>query len=95
MSRQGRLHAATARPPNHKFVVDFNDSKPVVFTGSSNLAAGGEKANQDNLLAIRDASIATAFAVEAVRLVRPATRRREPPLPSGPMRSAQSLTAPK
>jgi phosphatidylserine/phosphatidylglycerophosphate/cardiolipin synthase-like enzyme len=55
---------------HHKFVVvDFNDRKPVVFTGSSNLAAGGEKANGDNLLAIRDASIATAFAVEAVRLV--------------------------
>jgi hypothetical protein len=55
---------------HHKFVViDFNDRKPVVFTGSSNLAAGGEKANGDNLLAIRDASIATAYAVEAVRLV--------------------------
>jgi phosphatidylserine/phosphatidylglycerophosphate/cardiolipin synthase-like enzyme len=55
---------------HHKFVVvDFNDSKPVVFTGSSNLAAGGEKQNGDNLLAIHDASIATAFAVEAVRLI--------------------------
>ena len=55
---------------HHKFVViDFNDSNPVVFTGSSNLAAGGEKENGDNLLAIRDASIATAYAVEAVRLV--------------------------
>jgi phosphatidylserine/phosphatidylglycerophosphate/cardiolipin synthase-like enzyme len=50
-------------------VVDFNDSDPVVFTGSSNLAAGGEAQNGDNLLAIADPSIATAYAVEAVRLV--------------------------
>ena len=49
--------------------MDFNDLNPVVFTGSSNLAAGGEKANGDNLLAIFDRATATAYAVEAVRLV--------------------------
>ena len=55
---------------HHKFVVvDFNDAHPVVFTGSSNLAAGGEEQNGDNLLAISDPAIATAYAVEAIRLV--------------------------
>jgi hypothetical protein len=34
----------------HTFVViDCNESKPVVFTGSSNIAAGGEKANGGNV----------------------------------------------
>ncbi len=53
-----------------KFIVfDFNDANPTVFTGSSNLAAGGETSNGDNLLAISDATVATAFAIEAFRLV--------------------------
>jgi hypothetical protein len=50
-------------------VVDFNGTHPVVFTGSSNLASGGEVANGDNLLAIYDESVATAYAVEAIRLI--------------------------
>jgi phosphatidylserine/phosphatidylglycerophosphate/cardiolipin synthase-like enzyme len=55
---------------HHKFVVaDFNDLQPVVFTGSSNLAEGGEQDNGDNLLAIYDPAVATAYAVEAIRLV--------------------------
>ncbi len=55
---------------HHKFVVaDFNDLHPVVFTGSSNLAEGGEEDNGDNLLAIYDPAVATAYAVEAIRLV--------------------------
>lgn len=55
---------------HNKFVVvDFNGSHPAVFTGSSNLAEGGEKANGDNLIAIYDRSIATLYGVEAVRLV--------------------------
>jgi hypothetical protein len=49
-------------------VVDFDTDSPVVFSGSSNLAAGGESENGDNLLAIFDGAVATAFAVEAVRL---------------------------
>jgi phosphatidylserine/phosphatidylglycerophosphate/cardiolipin synthase-like enzyme len=50
-------------------VVDFNGDDPVVFTGSSNLAAGGEQQNGDNLLAIYDPAVATAYAVEAIRLI--------------------------
>ena len=55
---------------HHKFVVcGFNGDDPVVYCGSSNLALGGEEDNGDNLLAIHDADIATAFALEAVALV--------------------------
>jgi phosphatidylserine/phosphatidylglycerophosphate/cardiolipin synthase-like enzyme len=55
---------------HHKFVVvDFNDQHPVVFTGSSNLAEGGEQSNGDNLLAIYDPGVVTAYAVEAIRLI--------------------------
>jgi uncharacterized protein with WD repeat len=50
-------------------VIDFNDANPVVFTGSSNLAEGGETQNGDNLLAIYDPAVARIFATEAVRLV--------------------------
>lgn len=55
---------------HHKFVVvDFNDSDPVVFAGSSNLAAGGEEENGDNLLAFYDRNVVTTYAVEAMRLI--------------------------
>jgi len=50
-------------------VVDFNDSEPVVFTGSSNLSSGGEVSNGDNLLAIYDRATATAYGVEAIKMV--------------------------
>lgn len=50
-------------------VVDFNGTNPVVFTGSSNLASGGEEANGDNLIAIYDESVVTAYAIEAIRLI--------------------------
>jgi hypothetical protein len=50
-------------------VIDFNDENPVVFTGSSNLADGGETQNGDNMLAIYDPAVARLFATEAVRLV--------------------------
>jgi len=50
-------------------VIDFNGDNPVVFTGSSNLADGGETQNGDNLLAIYDRNVARIFAAEAVRLV--------------------------
>jgi hypothetical protein len=53
-----------------KFVVcGFNGDDPVVYCGSSNLASGGEAENGDNLLAIHDAEIATAFMIEALLLV--------------------------
>jgi hypothetical protein len=53
-----------------KFVVcGLNGSDPVVYCGSSNLAGGGEAENGDNLLAIHDADVAAAFAIEALGLV--------------------------
>jgi hypothetical protein len=54
---------------HHKFVVtDFNGDKPLAFAGSSNLAAGGEKANGDNLVCFADGDIATKYAIEAIKL---------------------------
>jgi hypothetical protein len=50
-------------------VIDFNDANPVVFTGSSNLADGGETQNGDNMLAFYDPTVARVFATEAIRLV--------------------------
>jgi PLD-like domain len=53
-----------------KFVVcGLNGNDPVVYCGSSNLASGGEAENGDNLLAIHDADVATAFAIEALGLI--------------------------
>src|SRR6516165_7029120 len=46
---------------HHNFVVcDFNHPvprKPVVFTGWSNMAAGGEQGNGDNLIEIRNPNV--------------------------------------
>jgi hypothetical protein len=53
-----------------KFVVcGFNAADAVVYCGSSNLASGGEEQNGDNLIAIHDEDVATAFAIEALLLV--------------------------
>jgi phosphatidylserine/phosphatidylglycerophosphate/cardiolipin synthase-like enzyme len=49
-------------------VVDFGAANPTVFTGSSNLSAGGEENNGDSLAMIEDAAIATMYAIEAVGL---------------------------
>jgi len=49
-------------------VIDFNGDNPLVFTGSSNLADGGETQNGDNLLGFSDPVVARVFATEAVRL---------------------------
>lgn len=55
---------------HHKFVVcGFNRPDAVVYCGSSNLALGGETANGDNLIAIQDQDVATAFAIEAIGLI--------------------------
>ncbi len=55
---------------HHKFIVcDFKGDDPIVYCGSSNLALGGETANGDNLIAIHDGDVATAFAIEALALV--------------------------
>jgi hypothetical protein len=54
---------------HNKFViVDFNAANPTVFTGSSNLASGGELANGDSLAMIEDAAVANMFAIEAIAL---------------------------
>jgi hypothetical protein len=54
---------------HNKFVVtDFNGANPTVFTGSSNLAGGGEKNNGDHLIRIEDRKIAVVYAIEALRL---------------------------
>lgn len=69
-SMERQVHGPAAHVVHHKFVVvDFNGTNPVVFGGSSNLAEGGESANGDNLVAIYDRAIATAFAIEGIRLV--------------------------
>ncbi|MGZ5274339.1 MAG: hypothetical protein ACXWCU_00360 [Caldimonas sp.] len=54
---------------HHKFVItDFNLPTAKVFTGSSNLAPSGESGNGDHLLMIEDRKIATACAIEALRV---------------------------
>jgi hypothetical protein len=54
---------------HHKFLVtDFNGDNPTVYTGSSNMAAGGEKANADHLICIEDRKVAIAYAIEALRM---------------------------
>ncbi|SIT46186.1 conserved hypothetical protein [Paraburkholderia ribeironis] len=64
------VHGPAAHVVHHKFVVvDFNGTNPVVFGGSSNLSEGGEQLNGDNLFAIYDRAIATAFAIEGLRLI--------------------------
>ena len=55
---------------HHKFVVcGFNGDDPVVYCGSSNLFTNPEEKNGDNLIAIHDGDVATAFALEALALV--------------------------
>jgi phosphatidylserine/phosphatidylglycerophosphate/cardiolipin synthase-like enzyme len=49
-------------------VIDFNGARPTVYTGSSNMADGGEKANRDQLICIADRKVAIAYAIEALRL---------------------------
>jgi len=69
-STELQVTGGAAHVVHHKFViVDFNGDDPCVFCGSSNLAEGGEEANGDNLIAIYDRGIATAFAIEGIRLV--------------------------
>ncbi|HVO76200.1 MAG TPA: phospholipase D-like domain-containing protein [Ignavibacteriaceae bacterium] len=62
-------HTLPGHAIHHKFVVtDFNKDTARVYCGSSNLALGGEKANGDNLICIKDTDVATAFAIETLRL---------------------------
>lgn len=53
----------------HKFLVtDFNGYRPMLFTGSSNMAKGGEEDNGDHLICIEDRKVAISYAIEALRL---------------------------
>ncbi|WP_448955003.1 hypothetical protein [Labrys neptuniae] len=55
---------------HHKFVAcGFGQSDAVIYCGSSNLAQGGEHDNGDNLLAIQDGDVVTAFVIETLLLV--------------------------
>ncbi|MGW4340868.1 phospholipase D-like domain-containing protein [Rhodococcus koreensis] len=57
------------RNVHHKFVVtDFSLPTAKVFTGSSNFSPSGEASNGDHLLMIEDQKVATAYAIEAVRV---------------------------
>jgi len=86
---------------HHKLVVcGFNGPDPVVYCGSSNLAVMGETQNGDNLLAIRDADIATVFAIEAVGLVdhfdfldRHSKPKNAPPAPPPAVKTAAAVNA--
>lgn len=61
--------AAPGINQHNKFVVtDFNLPTAKVFTGSSNLSVSGEEKNGDNLVMIEDSKVATAFAIEAIRI---------------------------
>jgi phosphatidylserine/phosphatidylglycerophosphate/cardiolipin synthase-like enzyme len=54
---------------HHKFVVtDFSLPTAKVFTGSSNFSPSGEEGNGDHLIMIEDRKVATAYAIEAVRV---------------------------
>ena len=54
---------------HNKFVVtDFNGANPTVYTGSSNLAEGGEKKNGDHLIRIEDRKVAVVYAIQALLL---------------------------
>ena len=54
---------------HNKFVVtDFSLPTAKVFTGSSNFSPSGEAGNGDSLIEIDDRKIATAYAIEAVRV---------------------------
>lgn len=54
---------------HHKFVVtDFNLPTAKVFAGSSNLSVSGEEGNGDHMFQIGDRRVATAYAVEALRM---------------------------
>lgn len=64
----GTDHRALEYGPSQFLVTDFNGERPTVYTGSSNLAQGGEQSNGDNLICIEDRKIAIAYAIEALRL---------------------------
>jgi hypothetical protein len=66
---QSEWSGGQGRNIHHKFVVtDFSLPTAKVFTGSSNFSPSGEAGNGDSLIEIDDGKIATAYAIEAVRV---------------------------
>lgn len=54
---------------HHKFVVvDFNTPNARVYSGSYNFSEPADVENGENLVCIRDRTVATSYAVEAIRL---------------------------
>ena len=54
---------------HHKFVVtDFSLPSAKLFTGSSNLAVGGEEGNGDQLMQVSCPRAVTAYAIETLRM---------------------------
>ncbi len=54
---------------HHKFIViDFDTPDPRVYLGSYNFSRPADADNGENLLLFKDGRIATAFAIEAVRI---------------------------
>jgi phosphatidylserine/phosphatidylglycerophosphate/cardiolipin synthase-like enzyme len=54
---------------HHKFVVvDFNTAAARVYFGSYNFSTPADRQNGENLLLVRDARVATAYMIEALRI---------------------------
>ena len=54
---------------HHKFiVVDFNKPSARVWFGSHNFSSAADTKNGENLVLIRNRHVATAFAIEALRM---------------------------
>jgi PLD-like domain len=71
-SQRRKLTSTTtgATSGNGKFVVvDFDQPEAVVYAGSSTFAQGATDVNGDDVLEIRDPSITTQFAIEALEMV--------------------------
>lgn len=55
---------------HHKFVViDFNTKDACVYFGSNNMSEAADLHNGENLLRVRDRRVATAFMIEALRII--------------------------
>ena len=65
----GEWSGGKGRNVHHKFVVtDFSLPTAKVFSGSSNFSPSGESKNGDHLIVMEDRKVATAYAIEAVRV---------------------------
>lgn len=54
---------------HHKFVViDFDTNSPVVYAGSHNFSKPADDTNGENLVRVRDRTVATSYMIEALRI---------------------------